>query len=63
VAEIPEKKRSREVRRTLEKTYNGRFRVDIEKKGKPSKWETLLVLKALKPYLSPASGPRSSPKP
>jgi hypothetical protein len=41
----------------LENTYNGRFRVDIEKKGKPSKWVTLLALKALKPYLGPAFSP------
>jgi hypothetical protein len=37
---------------TLENTYNGRFRVDIEKKGKPSKWVTLLALRALKEYFS-----------
>jgi hypothetical protein len=42
---------------TLENTYNGRFRVDIEKKGKPSKWVTLLALKALKPYLPPPCAP------
>ncbi len=41
----------------LENTYNGRFRVDIEKKGKPSKWVTLLALKALKPYLGAAFSP------
>ena len=34
----------------LENTYNGRFQVDIEKKGQPSKWVTFLALKALKPY-------------
>jgi hypothetical protein len=51
LAEIPEKKRAPEVRRTIENTYNGRFQVDIEKKGEPSKWVTLLALKALKPCL------------
>ncbi len=35
----------------LENTYNGRFQVDIEKKGRPSKWVTLLALRALKAYL------------
>jgi hypothetical protein len=39
----------------LENTYNGRFQVDIEKKGKPSKWVTLLALKALKPYFTAKS--------
>jgi hypothetical protein len=36
----------------LENTYNGRFQVDIEKKGEPSKWVTLIALRALKRYLS-----------
>jgi len=36
----------------LENTYNGRFQVDIEKKGTPSKWVTLVALRALKRYLS-----------
>lgn len=35
---------------TLEATYNGRFQVDIEKKGKPSKWVTLNALRVLKRY-------------
>lgn len=34
----------------LENTFNGRFHVDIEQKGKPSKWITLNALKALKGY-------------
>ena len=34
----------------LENTYNGRFQVDIEKKGEPSKWVTLNALKVLKRY-------------
>jgi hypothetical protein len=36
----------------LENTYNGRFQVNIERKGKPSKWVTLLALKALEVYMS-----------
>jgi hypothetical protein len=36
----------------LENTYNGRFQVDIEKKGRPSKWVTLHALRALKRYFS-----------
>jgi len=36
----------------LENTYNGRFQVDIEKKGKPSKWVTLHAIRALKAYYS-----------
>lgn len=36
----------------LEDTYNGRFQVDIEKKSEPSKWVTLIALKALKRYYS-----------
>ena len=34
----------------LENTFNGRFHVDIEQKGKPSKWITLNALKALKGF-------------
>ena len=34
----------------LEKTYNGRVQVNIEKKGKPSKWVTLRAVKVLKRY-------------
>lgn len=32
----------------LENTFNGRFQVNIEHKGKPSKWITLKAIKALK---------------
>ncbi|MGD8538784.1 MAG: hypothetical protein PVI66_08700 [Candidatus Aminicenantes bacterium] len=32
----------------LENTYNGRFQVNIERKGKPSKWITLNALRVLK---------------
>lgn len=34
----------------LEDTYNGRFQVNIEQKGKPSKWITLNALRVLKRY-------------
>ena len=36
----------------LENTFNGRFHVDIEQKGKPSKWITLNALKTLKGFYS-----------
>ena len=36
---------------SLETTFNGRFQVNIESKGKPSKWVTLNALKALRGYL------------
>jgi hypothetical protein len=36
----------------LETTFNGRFQVDIEEKGKPSKWITLNALRVLKAYAS-----------
>jgi hypothetical protein len=35
----------------LENTFNGRFQVNIEKKGKPSKWVTLNALRVLRGYL------------
>lgn len=34
----------------LETTFNGRYQVNIESKGKPSKWITLRALKAIKGY-------------
>jgi hypothetical protein len=34
----------------LESTFNGRFQVDIERKGELSKWITLNALKALKRF-------------
>jgi len=34
----------------LANTFNGRFQVDIEEKGEPSKWITLNALRALKRY-------------
>jgi hypothetical protein len=36
----------------LESTFNGRFQVDIERKGELSKWITLNALKALKRFYS-----------
>lgn len=37
----------------LENTFNGRFQVNIEQKGKPSKWVTLNALRALRGYFGP----------
>jgi hypothetical protein len=34
----------------LEKSFNGRFQVSIEQKGKPSKWITLFALRTLKRF-------------
>jgi len=34
----------------LESTFNGKFQVDIEQKGKPSKWITLNALKVLRRF-------------
>ncbi|MHB8278682.1 MAG: hypothetical protein ACYDIA_13655 [Candidatus Humimicrobiaceae bacterium] len=34
----------------LENTFNGRFQVNIEQKGKPSKWITLNALRVLKQF-------------
>ena len=34
----------------LASTFNGQFQVDVEEKGKPSKWITLNALRALKGY-------------
>jgi hypothetical protein len=31
----------------MENSYNGKFQVNIEKKGKPSKWLTLDALRVL----------------
>jgi hypothetical protein len=36
----------------LENTFNGRFQINIEQKGKPSKWITLNALKVLKNFYS-----------
>jgi hypothetical protein len=37
----------------LESTFNGRVQVNIEQKGKPSKWITLNALSVLKRFHSP----------
>jgi hypothetical protein len=46
-------KQDEQGRWRLENTFNGRFRVDIEKKGRPSKWVTLNALRALRAYFGP----------
>jgi hypothetical protein len=43
-------KQDAQGRWNLETTFNGRFQVNIERKGKPSKWVTLSALKALKGF-------------
>ncbi len=44
------RKQNNEGRWTLENTFNGRFQVNIETKGKPSKWITLNALRVLKDF-------------
>jgi len=41
-------KQDKQGRWPLEETFNGRFLVNIEQKGKPSKWVTLQALRVLK---------------
>ena len=41
-------KQTEQGRWTMENTFNGRFLVNIERKGKPSKWVTLNSLRTLK---------------
>jgi len=43
-------KQERTGRWLLENTYNGRFQVNIERKGKPSRWITLKSLRVLKQF-------------
>lgn len=43
-------KQDKEGKWELENTFNGRFQVDIEQKGRPSKWVTLNALRVLKWY-------------
>jgi hypothetical protein len=43
-------KQDQQGRWKLENTFNGRFTVDIEQKGKSSKWITLNALRVLKSY-------------
>jgi hypothetical protein len=45
----------------LENTFNGRFRVNIEQKGRPSKWVTLFALRVLKAFFGEATGERERP--
>lgn len=45
-------KRDEDQRWSMEYTYNGKTWVDIEEKGKPSKWVTYRALKALKKYFA-----------
>ena len=42
----------------LENTFNGRFAVNIEQKGKPSKWVTLNAIRALRAYFGLGKTPR-----
>jgi hypothetical protein len=48
--ELVESKKSKEGKWILENTFNGRFFVNIEQKGKPSKWITLKALQVLEFY-------------
>ncbi|MCK4931145.1 MAG: hypothetical protein KAT01_03190 [Candidatus Aminicenantes bacterium] len=41
-------KQNEKGRWILENTYNGRFQVNIERKGKPSKWITMNALRTIK---------------
>jgi hypothetical protein len=43
-------KQDEQGRWLLENTYNGRFQVSIEQKGRPSKWVTLNALRVLKRF-------------
>jgi hypothetical protein len=45
-------KQNDEGRWILENTFNGRYQVNIEQKGKPSKWITLHALRILKRFYS-----------
>ncbi len=45
-------KQDNEGRWRLENTFNGRYQVNIEKKGEPSKWITLNALRTLKRFYS-----------
>ena len=48
--DILKSKQDEQCRWNLERTFNDRFLVRIENKGKPSKWITLNALKVLKKY-------------
>ena len=45
-------KQDKQGRWILENTFNGRYQVNIEKKGEPSKWITLNALRTLKRFYS-----------
>ena len=45
-------KQDAQGRWNLESTFNGRFQVNVERKGELSKWITLNALKALKRFYS-----------
>ena len=45
-------KQSEEGKWNLENSFNGKFQVNIEKKGEPSKWITLNALRVLKRFYS-----------
>jgi len=45
-------KQDNQGRWKLESTFNGRFQVNIEQKGRPSKWITLNALRVLKRFYS-----------
>jgi len=47
-ADLIVSKQDAQGRWTLENTYNGKFRVNIERKDRPSKWVTIHALRALK---------------
>jgi len=46
--DLVEKRQDEQGRWTLQQTFNGRFIVDIEAKGRPSRWVTLKALQVLK---------------
>ncbi|MCK4247548.1 MAG: nitrogen fixation protein NifH [Methanomicrobia archaeon] len=45
-------KQNNQGRWNLEKTFNGKFQIDIEEKGKESKWITLNAIRVLKRFYS-----------
>jgi hypothetical protein len=45
-------KQDEQGRWKLENTFNGKFQVDIEQRGKPSKWVTLNALRVIKRFYS-----------
>jgi len=45
-------KQDEQGRWKLENTFNGRFQINIEQKGKPSKWITLRAMSVIKRFYS-----------